>query len=154
MNILFICTGNTCRSPMAQAYFNSRAGQCKKACSADSAGIAAFAGQPASVDALEIMKELYGIDMSDHSSKQVNEELIAKADLVLAMTETHKTVLRRAYPNAVDKIFTLAEYAGPASISTHEVRDPYGMGMSAYKEAVKQITAMIDIIIERICTAE
>lgn len=151
---------------MAQAYFNARIGKCQNPCSSDSAGIAAFTGQLASNEAIEAMRELYGIDLSEHRSKRVTDALIAQSDLVLAMTGIHGRILREAYPDDADKIFTLGEYAGlilkeqgqdtpqkEQSASTPEIQDPYGRGMSVYMEAVKHITSLVDVVIEHFRTA-
>ncbi len=142
---------------MAQAYFNFRIEKCSNPSCSDSAGIAAFTGQPVSIEALETMKELYGIDLSEHRSKPVTAALMEQADLVLAMTKVHERILLEAFPACSDKIFTLPEYAGglltekTQDVSHPEIQDPYGRGMSAYKAAVKNITDLVDKVIEHIC---
>lgn len=148
MNILFVCTGNTCRSAMAQAYFNAKAETCRIACHSDSAGIAAYTGQPATDEAVRAMRGLFRIDMSEHRSKPVSPELIGQSDLVLAMTALHKRVLLEAFPEQTAKIFTLDEYA--QQVSSNGVADPYGLGLSAYHETAKNIASMIDRIIGQI----
>ena len=141
---------------MAKAYFDSKAKNCKQACYADSAGIAAFTGFPASRCAIEVMDELYHIDLSEHQAKPVSPELIDHSDLVLGMTEMHKKVLQKAYPDDTDKIFTLTEYARILSPDRQdewpfEIRDPYGNMLSAYKEVIRQIAVLVDILIEHLC---
>lgn len=157
MNILFVCTGNTCRSPMAQAYFNARAGGRGLACRADSAGIAAFTGVPASANALDAMAELYQINLSAHLSKPVSHFLLQHSDLVLAMTPMHKKALQEAFPEFEGKIHTLSEYARSLAPETArelppEIRDPYGDVLSEYKETLRQIAALVDILIEDLCS--
>ena len=161
MNILFVCTGNTCRSAMAQAYFNSRAqffqsqvDRCQERQNemyADSAGIAAFEGQAATKDAIDAMETLYHIDLSGHQSKQVTSALIEKADLVLAMTGMHKKILQENYPDSSGKIYTLGEYshrdAPEQPYPSLDIPDPYGWGEAEYQKTAQRIARQIDRII-------
>ncbi|SFM16662.1 protein-tyrosine phosphatase [Gracilibacillus orientalis] len=106
MNILFVCTGNTCRSPMAQAIFEHRSDH-----HAQSAGIFAGVGMPASTGTSEVLKQ-QGISC-EHKSQPVTEDLIKWADLVLTMTQNHRDLLKQSYPADTGKILTLKEYADP-----------------------------------------
>ncbi|WP_173918569.1 low molecular weight protein arginine phosphatase [Halobacillus sp. Marseille-Q1614] len=104
MNILFVCTGNTCRSPMAEALMKAKEHDAE----IKSAGIFAGANQPIATNAAEVLKEL-GLTF-DNTSTQVDEELLEWADVVLSMTESHKQTLALQYPEFEDKFFTLKEY--------------------------------------------
>lgn len=108
MKILFVCTGNTCRSPMAEHLFRNMAEKEKLNVEVRSAGISAYIGSPASKKAVEALKEK-GVQAS-HKSRPLNKEMIDWADLVLTMTESHKQLVINRFPKAVDKVFVLKEF--------------------------------------------
>ena len=156
-HILFVCTGNTCRSPIAQGYFNYKCEKHRVECNADSAGISAFNGEPASNSAVTAMKELYGIDLSRHRSKIVTHDLIASADLVLTMTDSQRAVLLSRFPDESAKIFTITQYANSLTKSeinksslSKDIGDPYGQGISTYRQTAKHLAELIDIIIDKL----
>ena len=146
MNILFVCTGNTCRSPMAAAIMNKIALENDMDVTADSAGIFASEGENASDEAVGAL-EKYDIDLSEHLSKPVTEELINKSDLILTMTGAHKTVLQSVAP---DKVFTIAEYAGV----DEDIPDPFGGDLEEYEEIAEEIYDLLTDIAEKITDSE
>lgn len=134
MNILFVCTANTCRSAMAAALMAKIASDNDLEIYADSAGI--FANfERANDNAIYAMKE-YGIDLSYHISKPVTEELLEAADVVLTMTNAHKEALKELKK---DRVFTIAEYAG----ETGDVHDPYGLSKEEYIKTAKELYGML-----------
>lgn len=113
--ILFICTGNTCRSPMAASYFYHLAqGEGQDDLVVESAGLAAWPGAPASEQAIQVLAE-EGIDLREHRAQQVTREMIEDADLILTMTWDQREAVLQLVPQAQGKVFTLKEMdPGPA----------------------------------------
>ncbi len=108
-NILFVCTGNTCRSSMAEAMFKVMLKDTGLDIEVASAGTSVFFQGGASAQAVEVMGER-GIDLSGHSSRQIVNEDIKKADLILTMTQVHKQTVQEMAPEFSGKVFTLKEY--------------------------------------------
>jgi len=131
MNILFVCTGNTCRSPMAAAIMNKLAVENGLDVRIESAGLFAAEGEPASPEAIEALKK-YDIDLSDHRSQQITPELIEKSDLIITMTEAHKLVLQDV---AKEKTVTVCELAG----LDDEIDDPFGGDLEDYIETADKL---------------
>jgi protein-tyrosine-phosphatase len=139
--ILFVCTGNTCRSAMAQALARRALEELfpdREDIEFISAGLAALPGGGASPQAVSVLKER-GIDLSSHRSRQITPGDIEEASLVLTMTVFHRDSLRRAVPEAAEKIYTLAEYAG----SGGDIPDPFGLSEETYRIVAGELNALI-----------
>ena len=142
MNILFVCTGNTCRSAMAAALFNKIAIEKNLDVRIESAGLFALDGEHASNEAVIAMKK-YGIDLLGHHAQSINTELIEKSDLILTMTKAHKMVLEQT---ARGKVFTLCEYAGIDS----DIDDPYGGDVKEYEECAEKLENALIKVAEKL----
>ncbi|WP_017756615.1 low molecular weight protein arginine phosphatase [Calidifontibacillus oryziterrae] len=143
-NILFVCTGNTCRSPMAEAVLRHKA---NSEYEVKSAGVFAHVGSPASQNSVEVLtKQSIPIN---HKSAQLDDELIEWSDLILTMTNAHKKLILERYPKAADKVYSLLEFAlnSPADIF-----DPFGGTIEDYREVYEQIDEAIKQLLVKLKT--
>ncbi|QQY79189.1 protein-tyrosine phosphatase [Keratinibaculum paraultunense] len=145
MNILFVCTGNTCRSPMAQGLLDDMAKKKGLNLEVKSAGIFTLDGQRASEEAVEVLKE-EGIDISNHKANIIYEDLVEDADLILTMTKSHKETLLSKYDFLKGKVFTLKEYAYGIE---EDVLDPFGKSVDVYRKTKEDIKKALEEIIKK-----
>jgi len=137
MKALFVCTGNTCRSPLAAAMFAQLA---PEGSSSDSCGLAASEGSNASYGSKNISKD-YNISLEQHRTKPISSKLIVWADKVFCMTRTQAAMLRSDYPDYKAKITTL---------SSRDIDDPFGGDEIDYGICAKDIYSAIKEIVESI----
>lgn len=137
-SILFVCTGNTCRSPMAEGILRAMA----KGTDFKTSSAGLFAGgEPVSKNAVLVMNEI-GIDISGHVSRQLTRDMLKEFDLVLTMSESHKNAIVSAFPEYKDKTFTLPEYAGE---SGGEIPDPFGGDIETYRKCRDSIRKYVNM---------
>lgn len=136
--IVFICTGNTCRSPMAEGLFRAHNGEEKTGLAALSAGMYTSDGLPASGNAVTAAAEL-GADITSHRSRMLTPELAREAKYLVCMTGAHYDRLCELFPDCADKIFTLL----PEDIS-----DPFGGDLATYRRSAAEIDKGVQAIIE------
>jgi protein-tyrosine-phosphatase len=140
VNVLLVCTGNTCRSPMAEGLLRKRLGE-KLGCAPDeldrcgysisSAGIAAMPGGAPSDEAVDVM-QADGVEIGGHRSQAVCDRMINDADLILTMTASHRQMLVSQWPLAGPRAFVLGRNEG-------DVFDPIGMPLEYYEVCARQI---------------
>lgn len=147
MRIVMVCTGNICRSPMAEALMrdalSERGRDDIEVCSA---GVFAYDGDAASYEAIEVM-DGYGLDITKHRSQPMTIAL-AKDALILGMTVSHKRSVSQLAPGA--RVYTLGEYAN----TNRDVADPYGRGLSVYSQTAREIKEAVELAADRIIAEE
>lgn len=134
---LFICTGNICRSPMAEGLFR-HALQGRTEYRAISAGLGAANGQPPSAYSVQAMKEL-GVDISRQRSQMLTAELVKQADYILGMTHSHVDTVMLLYPAAAEKTFLLREFDDTLDPFEKDISDPIGGSYEVYLNCRDQI---------------
>ena len=140
MNIYFICTGNTCRSPLAEAILRNKKIDDVQV---KSAGIYALEGGEISENAKAVLEQEQ--IQVNHITSQVKHADIEWADLILTMTLAHKNMILHSFPEAQGKTFTLKEYVVP--FSSKDVSDPFGGDIYTYKQTYLELNRLIDELI-------
>ncbi len=145
-HVLFVCTGNTCRSPMAEGLFR-KAIAGRDDFKVSSAGVAASKGGFASKETLGVVRKR-GASLEGFTSRPVSAAILEEATHVFAMAESHLAVLEARFPEHSDKFFLVREFSGISDKRQGlDVPDPIGMGMAAYEEVAKVLEAAIPKIV-------
>ena len=144
LKVLIVCTGNTCRSPMATVILERllKQNKLKKKVLVKSAGIVSLGGFPASRLAVEVCRE-NDLDLSAHQSSRLTDRLIRDADLILVMEEMHKEVIGKSNLAARKKTKLLSEFAPEKSLGS-DIIDPYGENKHLYEQAFKDIELSLE----------
>ena len=135
--ILFVCTGNVCRSPMAEALTRRALGR-QQGIRVVSAGVGAMDGQPPSSNAIRVMEEL-GIEISQIRSRLLTAELVREATLIFGMTRGHVDAIILLYPQAAEKTFLLREFDDTLEPYEKDIPDPIGGSYEVYRNCRDQI---------------
>ena len=147
--ILFICTGNTCRSPMAEALANNyiqNRDRLKGKIQVSSAGIFASESDRSTYMAIQVMRGK-GIDLMGHKSRRLTSEHLAKADVILGMTRNHKESVLLMEPRMEGKVFTLKEYL--RLDDEKDVQDPFGRGEEVYRKTAEELDELIRQVVQK-----
>lgn len=147
--LIFICTGNICRSAMAKYYAQQKANhKSDNMYYITSAGISAIEGEGASANS-KVAMDKYGIDMSSHRATPIDRSDIKEADYIFVMTKIHKRIVGEMYPELKEKIFTLKEFAYE-DYNNMDIDDPWGYNIEVFTEIAKEIVDCVDKIFEKI----
>jgi protein-tyrosine-phosphatase len=146
IEIVFVCTGNTCRSPMAEGLLRKAIPPSwKEEAMVSSAGTHAWDGQPASALAVRVLEEME-IDISGHSARLVSPEIINKASLIVAMTRDHGDILKEMVPGAGEWTIVLGELDG--SRKDPDIHDPIGGDLEIYRAVRDDIEGLMGLLLE------
>ena len=135
--ILFVCTGNTCRSPMARPFSTKPLLLIDQISGRNPRDSAPANGVPATDSACAAMRRL-GLDIGSHRSRRLTQDLIDRADLVLAMSNVHRGRIAGSFPEARGKIVVLGDWAGIKG----DVEDPFGGTPEAYDRCAEQLSRL------------
>ncbi|MBE5731053.1 MAG: hypothetical protein E7350_03805 [Clostridiales bacterium] len=141
--ILFVCTGNTCRSPMAQFLLKERLRKLRKASKFEvtSAGLSVY-----ETDMMPEAKKALteqNVKISPFKPTQLTYEAVDNADLIVCMTDRHRMAIVTIVENVESKVFSASQFTG------EEIMDPYGMGQMAYEDVISQLGRLIDAILDK-----
>lgn len=147
--VLFVCTGNTCRSPMAEGIFRKASKDNSLLVSLGSAGVAAYDGDRISPETADEL-DRRGAALDSFKSRAVTKQMLEESTHVFAMTESHLYTLTSRFPDYVDKCYLVCDFLEINGKSGMDVPDPIGMGALAYKQVGEvfehAIPSLIDFI--------
>jgi len=145
-NVLFVCTGNICRSPLAAALLLRALKERGVDVTVTSAGTGAWDGAPASEGAYLVGLER-GLDLSGHRARLLSRELVEQADLILTMARHHRARVDEL--GGEGRVFVLGEYAGREGDDV-EVSDPFGGDLGVYRDTCVELEALAAAVAERL----
>lgn len=146
-HILLVCTGNTCRSPLAEVLLRRELGvRGVEDVVVESAGTGAWDGVPASEGSYLVALE-HGLDLSGHRARLITREMVERADLILTMGRSH--VARVAALGGAGRTHLLGEFAGRQGADA-EVPDPFGGELTQYREVFRELEGLLGTVAERL----
>lgn len=144
MNILFVCTGNTCRSPLAEVIFNSKCDLPEV--KADSAGISVVPNSICSGNSSFLVSKKFNINIEQRLAKQLTAESLKKFDLILTMTSYIREAILINFSEVNNKVFSLLQYVEIEG----DILDPFGGSLEIYEDTFSQLEKVIDLLLGKL----
>lgn len=150
MKIMFICTGNICRSAMAEGMMKKLVKEENIDAEIFSCGIYAETGDYATYNAIEAVKD-YEVDITSHRATNIRVSKIKEMDLILCATVSHKQSVLYLYPELKEKVYTMKEYADICKDGQDlDIKDPWGYDLNVYNHCASEIKECLDKTVEKI----
>ena len=147
MHVLFVCTGNTCRSPLAAALAHRFLVNRGWEAEVESAGTSAEEDSPASEPARQVAREA-GLDLERHRARLLTGPMVREADLVLVMSARQLEFIRALSPEAIDRVHRLRDYATRGALPG-DVTDPYGGDTERYRKTLAELRDLVEESLQR-----
>jgi protein-tyrosine phosphatase len=145
-SVLFVCKGNICRSPLAEAYFQSLVEKEGRQMTVRSAGLETTPGKPAHAKAKAVALE-HRLSLDEHATTQVHMDLIDQSDLIIVMEIVQKDRIQRLYPKSKGKVVLLGRFD---SVGSLEIADPYSGTSEDFYSCFQQVSRCCDVLAARL----
>ena len=146
MKIMFICTGNICRSAMAQAMLEKKLKENNIEAEVCSCGLFAHNGDIPTIEGVTVLDTIYDVDLTKHRATNIDNSNIKDMDIILCATTSHKNNVLNKFPELDGRVFTMKEFAKYPSYDL-DINDPWGGSMATYKKCDSEINECLDKII-------